>query len=260
MSRITNISDGNNIEISIYFNPITLHDANITDIIQAEIMEKMGSFWRVIPNNSSPSQFAGIISTIALNMNEDKLNPKNNLCADSIDISNTEVTMSNAQVIITINSKTTAQDLYGFAVVNFTDDGNTMYLEILCSNKQKVTGGGSLLIKILDKMCNILMINHIKLLCINQQALEFYTKVNIGFVPDYEPSFGMCRMTKYLRPIRTYEEQEATTAKLLADADDVEYGGTNKRRKIRRQTNKRRKPRRRSNKRLTNKRNTTRIK
>lgn len=262
MSTITNISDGNNIEISIYFNPLTLHDENITDI-QAEIMEKMGSFWRVIPNNSSPSQFTEIISEIHHNMVRDE-NEDINLCEGRINIETAvSETIPNAHVIIAVHSTSSDRQLYGVAVANFLNGGATMYLEILCSHTNIVRGGGYILINTLEKMCRIIGCNVIELHSV-KSAVETYAKY--GFVPDdacrrRKPEFrDFCRMTKDLRPIKTYEEQKATTDKLLADADDVEFGGTNKRRKTRRQTNKRRKPRRRSNKRLTNKRNTKRIK
>jgi hypothetical protein len=261
-----------NIQSYIYFNPNTLPDTNITDIIQDEIIQNASSFWQVIPNNSPPSQFAEIISEIALNMKKDETNDQNNLCLGSIDKKKAIKTMSNADVIITIRSKTTANDLYGFAVVNFSTDGTTtMYLELICTNKKMVGGGGEFLIKILDKMGHILLFKNIKLFCINDKAYKFYKKV--GFVEDYTPSFGMCNMTKNLRRIQTEEEKEEEIQKLLeCDEDDVdipqpkvgeEHGGMKRRKSKRCGTNKRTKSKRKSrktNKRTKSKRKTKRMK
>jgi hypothetical protein len=262
MSTITNISDGANIQISIYFNPQTLHDENITEYIQEPITDVSVNFsWQVIPNNSLTTQFTEIISDIHRNMVRDE-NEDINLCEGRINIETAiSETIPNAHVIIAVHSKSSDRQLYGFAVANFLNGGATMYLEILCSHTNIVRGGGYILINTLEKMCRIIGCNVIELHSV-KSAVDTYAKY--GFIPDEacrrrKREFrDFCRMTKDLRPVMTDEEREATTAKLLTD--DVEFGGTNKRR-----TNKRRKPRKsrsnkRYNKRLTNKHNTKRIK
>jgi hypothetical protein len=215
---IVNIADGTNILVSIYFNPLTVDDSNITEIIQDEIVNAR-SEWKVIPNNAVPQQFAEIITEINHNMTE-HADEDNNLCEGRINITEAiNETMPNSHVIITIHSTITRQ-IYGFAVINFKEDGNIIYLEILCSHKNVVKGGGYILIKTLEKIGDIIGCKAIQLHSV-RSAVQTYE--NYGFIQDAScraKTFkDFCFMVKYLRKPRTDEERMAETDRLL------EHGG-----------------------------------
>lgn len=246
---ITNIANGTNIKISIYFNPLTLDDSNITEIIQDEIVNSR-SEWTVIPNDADPQQFTGIINEIEHNMTE-HADEDNNLCEGRINITEAiNETMPNSHVIITIHSTITRQ-LYGFAVINFKEDGNIMYLEILCSHKNVVKGGGYILIKTLEQIGNKIGCKAIQLHSV-RSAVQTYE--NYGFIQDAScraKTFkDFCFMIKDLRKPRTDEERMAETDRLLEDDDMIEAGGIE--RKTKRIQTKRRKTKRKTKRRKTN--------
>lgn len=230
---IVNIAYGTNILVSIYFNPLTVDDSNITEIIQDEIVNAR-SEWQVIPNNAVPQQFTEIITEINHNMTE-HADEDNNLCEGRINITEAiNETMPNSHVIITIHSTITRQ-LYGFAVINFKEDGNIIYLEILCSHKNVVKGGGYILIKTLEKIGDIIGCKAIQLHSV-RSAVQTYEKY--GFIQDAScraKTFkDFCFMVKDLRKPRTDEERMAETDRLL------EHGGRKlqtKRRKFKSKSN-----------------------
>jgi hypothetical protein len=247
MSRITNISDGNNIEISIYFKPIRIYDEDETDTIEFinDIQGDLITNFRVIQNNDDITQFIG----------EDGIMNKLTSYIETGDMCNglfpTYITrcMLNSHAIIVIKSSL-SEEIYGFAIIKFFEkDMGYIYVDIICS-KNGVKGGGHVLMTTLIKICKILSFKQIKLHSV-KSAIDFYKKY--GFVKD---EHGCTKISE--------DKGDCLMIKLFLRNTEgvIEYGigGTNKRR-----TNKRRKPRKsrsnkRYNKRLTNKRNTKRIK
>ena len=138
------------------------------------------------------------------------------------------------------------------------EDGNIMYLEILCSHKNVVKGGGYILIKTLEQIGNKIGCKAIQLHSV-RSAVQTYE--NYGFIQDAScraKTFkDFCFMIKDLRKPRTDEERMAETERLLEDDDMIETGGNELETK-KRKTN--RKTKRRKTKRKTKRRKTKRMK
>ena len=161
----TNIKDLQNIQFSIYFKSTRIYDEQEKSNIELfnDIQDELVSKFRVIKNDANVLQFTGIINKLNTYINN------KDMCIglDPIHITRQ---MLNSHAIITINS-TTSDQIYGFAVITFNPliepeplieplieppkarkvyEPSYLYLEILCSNKNKnvnVTGAGSILIE-----------------------------------------------------------------------------------------------------------------
>ena len=262
----TNIKDLQNIQFSIYFKSTRIYDEQEKYNIELfnDIQDELVSKFRVIKNDANVLQFTGIINKLNTYINN------KDMCIglDPIHITRQ---MLNSHAIITINS-TTSDQIYGFAVITFNPliepeplieplieppkarkvyEPSYLYLEILCSNKNKnvnVTGAGSILIEKLEEICKAISFNIIKLHSV-KSAIPFY--IIHHFVEDEIGCERNCLMVKDLRNPRTDE-----------DVDMVEPGGRINKTK-RKHKSKRRKHKlksRRTNKRTKSKRKTKRMK
>lgn len=83
-------------------------------------------------------------------------------------------------------------NIYGFALIQFDEIKNLLYIDLICSHTG-IRGAGIKMMKEIEKICNKLMMDVIKLTSI-ESAISFYEKY--GFVKKTSSCKTMCIMTK----------------------------------------------------------------
>lgn len=83
-------------------------------------------------------------------------------------------------------------NIFGFALLNFNIDDNSLYISIFCSHTG-IYGAGEILMKQIQNICKTLMITHIHLTSV-KNSISFYEKY--GFIKDDPSCIQMCEMTK----------------------------------------------------------------
>jgi predicted GNAT family N-acyltransferase len=83
-------------------------------------------------------------------------------------------------------------NIYGFALIQFDEMKNLLYIDLICSHNG-IRGAGIKMLKEIEKVCNKLMMDIIKLTSI-ESAIPFYEKY--GFVKKTSSCKDMCIMTK----------------------------------------------------------------
>ena len=84
-------------------------------------------------------------------------------------------------------------NIFGFALLNFNENNNSIYISIFCSHIG-IYGAGEFLIKEIEKMCKILFITKIQLSSV-EDAITFYKKY--GFM-QHDMNKRVCNMSKIL--------------------------------------------------------------
>lgn len=83
-------------------------------------------------------------------------------------------------------------NVFGFALIKFDQKRNSIYIDVICSHKG-IKGAGDILIKTIEELCKILIMNKIYLVSVDN-AITFYEKY--GFVKKDSSCVDMCLMTK----------------------------------------------------------------
>jgi len=83
-------------------------------------------------------------------------------------------------------------NIYGFALIQFDEMKNLLYIDLICSHNG-IRGAGIKMLKEIEKVCNKLMMDVIKLTSI-ESAIPFYEKY--GFVKKNSSCKILCVMTK----------------------------------------------------------------
>ena len=106
---------------------------------------------------------------------------------DSFDEADAVVVIGDSKVLPNGN-------IFGFALLNFNVDDNSLYISIFCSHTG-IYGAGEILMKQIQNICKTLMITHIHLTSV-KDAISFYEKY--GFVKHDPSCIQMCEMTKIM--------------------------------------------------------------
>ena len=114
-----------------------------------------------------------------------------------------------AIVILGSNNILPDGNIYGFALVNFDEAKNAIYIDVICSNKD-VRGAGEILIRDIERMTNILLMNGIYLNSV-KSAIKFYEK--FGFKKHDDSCVDMCLMIKSLKKKKTKDAKGRKTNK-----------------------------------------------
>lgn len=85
-------------------------------------------------------------------------------------------------------------NIFGFALLNFNVDDNSLYISIFCSHTG-IYGAGEILMKQIQNICKTLLITHVHLTSV-KDAVSFYEKY--GFVRHDPSCVQMCEMTKII--------------------------------------------------------------
>jgi len=90
-------------------------------------------------------------------------------------------------------------NIFGFALLNFNVDDNSLYISIFCSHTG-IYGAGEVLMKQIQDICKTLLITRVHLTSV-KDAVSFYEKY--GFVKHDPSCVSMCEMTKILSKGKT---------------------------------------------------------
>jgi hypothetical protein len=85
------------------------------------------------------------------------------------------------------SSMTRSKKINGFATLKFYKGSKSLYIDVICTNTE-IKGTGSHMIKLLNKICNEIGIEHIKLSA-TESAVPFYLKTEFECDP-------LCKMIK----------------------------------------------------------------
>jgi len=85
-------------------------------------------------------------------------------------------------------------NIYGFALINFDETHNSIYIDVICSHIG-IKSAGNILIEEIQQMCEKLFMTKIYLTSVNS-AISFYEKY--GFTKKDNLCEDMCLMIKYI--------------------------------------------------------------
>ncbi len=100
-------------------------------------------------------------------------------------------------------------NIYGFALIQFDEHKNLLYIDLICSHTG-IRGAGVKMLKEIEKVCNKLMMDVIKLTSI-ESAIPFYEKY--GFVKKNSSCKTMCIMTKTV--VKRHSSKSSRSSKKL---------------------------------------------
>lgn len=86
-------------------------------------------------------------------------------------------------------------NIFGFALLNFNVDDNSLYISIFCSHTG-IYGAGDILMREIQNICKTLLITHVHLTSV-KDAISFYEKY--GFIKNDSSCVSMCDMTKAIK-------------------------------------------------------------
>jgi hypothetical protein len=85
-------------------------------------------------------------------------------------------------------------NIFGFALINFNEHDNSLYIDVICSHIG-IKYAGDILLKSINYMCNILLITKIKLNSV-PSAVSFYEKYSFYKKGLCENNDDLCEMEK----------------------------------------------------------------
>ena len=85
-------------------------------------------------------------------------------------------------------------NIFGFALVHFNEDDNSVYIDIICSHTG-IKYAGDILLNSINYMCNILLITKIKLNSVSL-AISFYEKYGFHKKGACDNDEDLCEMEK----------------------------------------------------------------
>jgi hypothetical protein len=83
-------------------------------------------------------------------------------------------------------------NIFGFALINFDEEKNSIYIDVICSHIG-ISGAGEFLIKTIHDICSKLLMTKIYLTSV-KSAISFYEKY--GFIKKNPICYDMCLMIK----------------------------------------------------------------
>lgn len=83
-------------------------------------------------------------------------------------------------------------NIFGFALINFDEEHNSIYIDVICSHIG-IKGAGDILINEIQQLCRTLLMTNIYLKSVNS-AISFYEKY--GFIKQDRLCDDMCLMIK----------------------------------------------------------------
>lgn len=85
-------------------------------------------------------------------------------------------------------------NIFGFALINFNEKDNSVYIDVICSHTG-IKYAGEILLNSIDYMCNTLLITKIKLNSVSS-AVSFYEKYGFKKKELCENNTDLCEMEK----------------------------------------------------------------
>jgi hypothetical protein len=182
-----NIKNDGNIKTYVYFKPT---ESNILDDIKA-LIESDGEI-DVYPNNEDANpynSYKNVTDYIYRIINNSRflcrgLNPQYIL--ESFDDADAIVIIGSSMNILPNGN------IYGFALINFDEAHNSIYIDVICSHIG-VKNAGDILIKEIQNICGKLFMTKIYLTSV-KSAISFYEKY--GFIKKNPLCDDMCLMIK----------------------------------------------------------------
>lgn len=175
-------------ETSIYFNPSRSSD--LDDIKM--LIEFGGSGIKVYPNDEDTNpynSYRNVRDHIYRIIDNTEF-----LCKELNEVYVLNA-FSKVDAVIIIGSQMSILpngNVFGFALIKFDQKRNSIYIDVICSHKG-IKGAGDILIKTIEELCKILIMNKIYLVSVDN-AITFYEKY--GFVKKDSSCVDMCLMTK----------------------------------------------------------------
>ena len=173
----------------IYFNP------NISEDLDAikTIIESNEEF--TLPNENDINDNYQILSEYIFGIVE-----KSNYLCKGLSLGYVKDALKTADAIIAISSKginiLPNGNIFSFALINFNENDNSVYIDIICSHIG-VKYAGEMLLKSITDMCNILHIIKIKLSSVST-AISFYERYGFNKKGLCENNEELCEMEKDL--------------------------------------------------------------
>lgn len=190
MSLRYNIKNDANIKTYIYFKPT---ESNILDDIKTLIEQDDEIKVYTNNDNSNPyNSYKNVTDYIYRIINNSGflckgLNP--DYISDSFDTSDAVVVIGSSSMNLLPNG-----NIYGFALINFDEENNSIYIDVICSHIG-IKSAGDILIKEVQEICGKLFMTKIYLKSV-KSAIPFYEKY--GFTKKDKLCDDMCLMIKSL--------------------------------------------------------------
>lgn len=136
------------------------------------------------------------------------------------------VETANAMIVISSSGMNILPNgnVFGFALLNFNEKENSLYIDIICSHVG-IKYAGEILLKSITHMCNILFITKIKLQSVSS-AISFYEKYGFNKKTACDIPGQLCEMEKILTKKSLGGKQRKTKKRNLNKRTKK---GTNKR-------------------------------
>lgn len=177
----------NDVKTSIYFNPIKTNGLEHIKLI----LENAGNI-DVYPNDKGANPYntyKNVTSYIYRIISNSKF-----LCK-GINPSYVLDTFNEADAVVIISSSMDILpngNIFGFALINFDEVKNSIYIDVICSHVG-IKGAGDILINEIQQFCRTLLMTSIYLKSV-KSAISFYEKY--GFVKQDTLCEHMCLMIK----------------------------------------------------------------
>jgi len=189
MSLKYNIKNSKNNKISIYFKPT---DSTHLDDIKLLLDDDANINLYHNNNESQPNSYKNVTDYIYRIIDKSAflckgLNPEYIL--DSINGADAVVVVGSSMNILPNGN------IFGFALIQFDEKYNSIYIDVICSHIG-IKGAGEILIKALEYISEKLFITEIYLTSV-KDAITFYKKY--GFIKQDNDCNDMCIMMKTLK-------------------------------------------------------------
>ena len=187
MSLRYNIKNNGNIKTYVYFNPT---ENNMLDDIRL-LMENDDEI-NVYPNNEDVNpynSYKNVTDYIYRIIKNSRF-----LCR-GLNIEYILDAFYRADAVVIIGSSMNILpngNIYGFALINFDEKHNSIYIDVICSHIG-IKGAGDILITAIQDLCGKLFMTKIYLKSI-KSAIPFYEKY--GFIKKDQLCYDMCLMIK----------------------------------------------------------------
>jgi len=173
---------------NIYFNP---NNSTNLDEIKTIIEQPDNNF--TLPNERDKNDNYQILSEYICRLIENS-----GFLCKGLSLEYIKYALKTANAIIAISSTginiLPNGNIFGFALINFNEDDNSVYIDVICSHSG-IKYAGEILLKSITNMCNILLITKIKLNSVSS-AISFYEKYGFYKKGLCENNEDLCEMEK----------------------------------------------------------------
>lgn len=188
MSLKYNLSNVENLTTTAYFNPTKVNDL---DHIMVLLRNNNINVYPNDENTDINNNYNNVTSYIYRIIKNTRFLCKglnSEYILDSFNTVDAVIIISSSDYILPNGN------VYGFALINFNENNNSIYIDVICSHVG-IKGAGDVLIKQMQNIGKNLFMTHIYLTSVSS-AITFYEKY--GFVKKDSLCNDMCLMVKIL--------------------------------------------------------------